>query len=154
MQRDDAEQAEVVPATVSELVDALTAREAGRDAEGRPLFTTTCPNWWAHGRVFGGMVVGQALNAAMQTVPAGVEVHSLHGYFLRPTSPGSESTHVVDSLRDGRSFCTRQVTSSSEGRETFHMTCSFRRGRGRGRGRRIRGSLPLRRARDRDDRAP
>jgi acyl-CoA thioesterase-2 len=122
---DEAEEAEVVPATVSELVDALTAREKGRDDEGRPMFMTTCPNWWAHGRVFGGMIVGQALHAAMQTVPAGVEVHSLHGYFLRPTSPGAETTHVVDSLRDGRSFRTRQVTSTVEGRETFRMTCSF-----------------------------
>jgi acyl-CoA thioesterase-2 len=32
---------------------------------------------------------------------------------------------VVDSLRDGRSFSTRQVTSDVEGRETFRMTCSF-----------------------------
>jgi acyl-CoA thioesterase-2 len=122
---DDAEEAEVVPATVAELVDAITAREAGRDVAGRPTFTTTSPEWWVHGRVFGGMVVAQALNAAMHTVPPGLEVHSLHGYFLRPTSPGSRTTHVVESMRDGRSFSTRQVTSEVEGRETFRMTCSF-----------------------------
>ena len=91
---DDAEEAEVVPATVAELVDAITARDAGPDAQGRPTFTTTSPKWWVHGRVFGGMVVAQALNAAMRTVPARLEVHSLHGCFLRPTSPGSQTTHV------------------------------------------------------------
>ena len=122
---DEAEEAEVVPATVAELVDSITARDTGPDAQGRPTFTTTCPRWWEHGRVFGGMVVAQALNAAMRTAPAGFQAHSLHGYFLRPTSPGSRTTHVVDTLRDGRSFSTRQVTSEVEGKETFRMTCSF-----------------------------
>ena len=67
---DDAEEAEVIPATVAELVDAFTARRTGADPLGRPTFTTTSPKWWVHGRVFGGMVVAQALNAAMRTVPA------------------------------------------------------------------------------------
>lgn len=125
MELDDAEEAELVPATVAELVDALTARETELDTDGRATFTTTCPNWWVHGRVFGGMVVGQALNAAMQTVSAPFQVHSLHGYFLRPTSPGSKTSHTVESVRDGRSFSTRQVTSEVEGKETFRMTCSF-----------------------------
>ena len=87
MELDDAEEAEVVVATVTELVDAITARQTGSDARGRPIFTTTSPKWWVHGRVFGGMVVAQSLSAAMQTVGVGLEVHSLHGYFLRPTSP-------------------------------------------------------------------
>jgi acyl-CoA thioesterase II len=125
MELDGAEEAEVVPATVAELVESITAREAGKDAEGHPIFTTTSPEWWVHGRVFGGMVVAQALNAAMRTVPAPLEVHSLHGYFLRPTSPGSRSTHRVEALRDGRSFSLRQVTSEVEGKETFRMACSF-----------------------------
>jgi acyl-CoA thioesterase-2 len=71
------------------------------------------------------MVVAQALSAAQQTVSPGLDVHSLHGYFLRPTSPGARTTHVVDRVRDGRSFSSRQVTSAVEGKETFRMTCSF-----------------------------
>jgi acyl-CoA thioesterase II len=122
---DDAEEAEVVAATVAELVDSITACQTGTDADGSSIFTTTSPNWWGHGRVFGGMVVAQALSAAMQTVPPRLEVHSLHGYFLRPTSPGSRTTHVVDNVRDGRSFSTRAVISEVEGKETFRMTCSF-----------------------------
>jgi acyl-CoA thioesterase II len=122
---DDAEEAEVVAATLAELVDSVTAQEGGSDPAGNPTFTTTAPKWWVHGRVFGGMVVAQALSAALQTVPPGLEVHSLHGYFLRPTTPGSQTTHVVETLRDGRSFSTRQVVSEVEDRETFRMTCSF-----------------------------
>jgi acyl-CoA thioesterase II len=125
MELDEAEEAEVVAATVDELVDSITARETGSDAEGRPTFTTTSPKWWVQGRVFGGMVVAQSLSAAMQTVPGGLEVHSLHGYFLRPTSPGSQTTHVVDNVRDGRSFSIREVISGVDGKETFRMTCSF-----------------------------
>ena len=113
MELDEAEEAELVPATLAELVDSFTARPTGSDALGRPTFTTTSPKWWMHGRVFGGMVVAQALNAAMGTVPDGFEIHSLHGYFLRPTSPGSRTDHVVDGVRDGRSFRTRQVTARS-----------------------------------------
>jgi len=35
-------------------------------------------------RVFGGQVLGQALNAAVRTVKSDRKPHSLHGYFLRP----------------------------------------------------------------------
>jgi len=122
---DDAEEAEVISATVADLVDAVTARAGEPDSLGRPTFTTTSPNWWVGGRTFGGMVVAQALSAAAQTAPERLEVHSLHGYFLRPTSPGARTTHVVDAVRDGRSFSTRGVVSEVEGKETFRMTCSF-----------------------------
>ena len=125
MELDDAEEAEVVSATVADLVDAITARDSGPDADGRPTFTTTSPEWWIGGRTFGGMVIAQALSAALQSAPPGLDVHSLHGYFLRPTSPGSQTTHTVNRVRDGRSFSTREVVSAVDGKETFRMTCSF-----------------------------
>ncbi len=125
MELDEAEEAEVVAATVADLADAITARPGQPDAQGRQTFTTSSPEWWVGGRTFGGMVVAQALHAAVQTVPAGFDVHSLHGYFLRPTSPGSQATHVVDRVRDGRSFSMRGVSSLVGGKETFRMTCSF-----------------------------
>ena len=125
MELDDAEEAEVVSASVADLVEAITAQMEEPDADGRPTFTTTSPNWWVGGRTFGGMVVAQALSAAGQTVPRELEVHSLHGYFLRPTSPGTRTTHVVNVVRDGRSFSTREVASAVDGRDTFRMTCSF-----------------------------
>lgn len=125
MELDEAEEAEVVTASVADLVEAVTARRIEPDAQGRQVFATSSPDWWVGGRTFGGMVVAQALTAAVQTAPPGLEVHSLHGYFLRPTPPGSRATHVVGHVRDGRSFSTREVMSTVDGRETFRMTCSF-----------------------------
>jgi acyl-CoA thioesterase II len=125
MELDKAEEAEVVEATVSDLVNAIAATNGGTGSDGRERFTTTSPNWWVSGRTFGGMVVAQALSAACQTVPPGLDVHSLHGYFLRPTSPGSQSIHTVERLRDGRSFSLREVVSAVDGKEVFRLTCSF-----------------------------
>ena len=125
MELDDAEEAEVFSATVDDLVEAVTARASGIDHEGRPTFVTTSPNWWMGDRTFGGMVVAQALHAAMLTAPAEAELHSLHGYFLRPTAPGAQTTHVVDCVRDGRSFSLREVRSLVDGKETFRLACSF-----------------------------
>jgi acyl-CoA thioesterase II len=122
---DEAEEAELVSATVADLVAALTVQEGESRPEGSRIFTTTSPNWWMGDRTFGGMVVAQSLSAALQTGPPGFEIHSLHGYFLRPVPPGSASTHVVTTVRDGRSFGLREVSSSTDGKETFRMTCSF-----------------------------
>jgi acyl-CoA thioesterase-2 len=58
-------------------------------------------------------------------VGAGLNVHSLHGYFLRPSRPGTTSTHRVEAVRDGRSFTTREVITEVEGKVVFRMTCSF-----------------------------
>ena len=114
-------------ATTADLVGAIWAEEIGADGSGRRAFVTTSPDWWVGGRTFGGMIVAQALSAAVQTMPSEFEVHSLHGYFLRPTAPGARSRHEVESVRDGRSFSTRSVVSAVEGKETFRMTCSFHR---------------------------
>jgi acyl-CoA thioesterase-2 len=122
---DEAEEAEVITASVSDLLAAIQAEPIGSDDQGRSTFTTTSPDWWVGGRTFGGMVVAQALNAAMQTVSEDFEIHSLHGYFLRPTAPGARTIHDVGHVRDGRSFVARDVVSTVEGKDTFRMTCSF-----------------------------
>jgi acyl-CoA thioesterase II len=125
LELDEVEESEIVQATVGDLLDAIRARPAGPGPDGSESFTTTSPEWWVGDRTFGGMVVAQALHAAFQTVPPGTEIHSLHGYFLRPTAPGARTTHLVEHVRDGRSFRTRGVTSIVEGKQTFRMTCSF-----------------------------
>jgi acyl-CoA thioesterase-2 len=122
---DEAEEAELVSATVADLVEAMAAVEVSSPVDGRRAFRTTSPEWWVGGRTFGGMVVAQSLSAALQCAPPGFQVHSLHGYFLRPTSPGAVTTHVVDSVRDGRSFSVREVSSLVDDKETLRMTCSF-----------------------------
>jgi acyl-CoA thioesterase-2 len=77
------------------------------------------------GRVFGGQVLGQALSAAEQTVPADRMVHSFHGYFLRPGDAGKPIVFTVDPIRDGKSFTTRRVVAVQDGRAIFNMSASF-----------------------------
>src|SRR5687768_5853094 len=77
------------------------------------------------GTVFGGQVLGQALSAAVQTVPAERPVHSLHAYFLRPGDVKRPIVYDVDRIRDGSSFTTRRVVAIQGGRPILNMSCSF-----------------------------
>ncbi|MFF0488091.1 acyl-CoA thioesterase [Nocardia sp. NPDC004068] len=76
-------------------------------------------------RTFGGQVAGQALVAAVRTVEPRYQVHSLHGYFLRPGNPTEPTVYLVERIRDGRSFTTRRVTGVQEGEAIFTMSASF-----------------------------
>src|SRR5436309_10176599 len=76
-------------------------------------------------RVFGGQVAGQALVAAARTVADDRQVHSLHGYFLRPGDPTVPILYEVDRIRDGRSFTTRRVVAIQHGRAIFNLAASF-----------------------------
>jgi len=77
------------------------------------------------GRVFGGQVLAQSLAAAFQTVPEGLDVHSLHGYFLLAGESGVELLFEVERVRDGRSMCTRVVKALQRNRAIFLMLASF-----------------------------
>src|SRR4051794_19084194 len=77
------------------------------------------------GTVFGGQVLGQALSAAAQTVPADRVVHSLHGYFLLMGSVDRPIVYDVDRIRDGKSFTTRRVVAIQNGQAIFSMSASF-----------------------------
>jgi acyl-CoA thioesterase-2 len=77
-----------------------------------------------HGRIFGGLVIGQALMAAYKTVEK-VRCHSLHCYFLRPGDPSVPILYDVDRARDGRSFTTRRVTAIQHGEQIFNLAASF-----------------------------
>lgn len=77
------------------------------------------------GQVFGGQVLGQALSAALQTVPGGRQPHSLHGYFLRPGDAARPIVYTVDPIRDGRSFTTRRVVAVQGGKAIFNLSASF-----------------------------
>lgn len=77
------------------------------------------------GTVFGGQVLGQALSAAVQTVPAERQVHSLHAYFLRPGNVTRPIVYDVDRIRDGGSFTTRRVVAIQDGEAIFNMAASF-----------------------------
>src|SRR5262245_23977378 len=77
------------------------------------------------GAIFGGQVVGQALSAAAQTVPADRTVHSLHGYFLRQGDAKLPVVYDVDGIRNGKSFTTRRVVAIQGGHAIFTLGASF-----------------------------
>jgi acyl-CoA thioesterase-2 len=77
------------------------------------------------GTVFGGQVLGQALSAAVRTVSADRQVHSLHAYFLRPGDVAKPIVYDVDRIRDGASFTTRRVVAIQSGQAIFNMAASF-----------------------------
>jgi acyl-CoA thioesterase-2 len=64
------------------------------------------------GRVFGGQVIAQALQAAQASVPQDKVAHSLHAYFLRGGREGPEISYRVAADFDGRSFANRRVVAS------------------------------------------
>ncbi|CDP82914.1 MULTISPECIES: acyl-CoA thioesterase II [Mycolicibacterium] len=76
-------------------------------------------------RTFGGHVAGQSLVSAVRTVEPTFQVHSLHGYFLRPGDARAPSVYTVERIRDGGSFCTRRVSAIQHGETIFTMSASF-----------------------------
>jgi acyl-CoA thioesterase-2 len=76
-------------------------------------------------RAFGGHVAGQSLVSAVRTVDDRYQVHSLHGYFLRPGDPAAPTVFLVERVRDGGSFCTRRVSAVQHGETIFDMSASF-----------------------------
>jgi acyl-CoA thioesterase II len=76
-------------------------------------------------RVFGGQVLGQALVAAVRTVPPERVAHSLHAYFLLPGDPKVPIIYDVERTRDGGSFTTRRVKGIQHGKAMFAMSVSL-----------------------------
>ena len=77
------------------------------------------------GRVFGGQVIAQALQAAQRSTDAAKVAHSLHAYFMRP---GDEDYPIIFRVvRDfeGRSFATRRVIAIQQGKPILNMAASF-----------------------------
>jgi acyl-CoA thioesterase-2 len=76
-------------------------------------------------RVYGGLVLSQALVAAALTVDPTRAIHSLHGYFLLAGDPEREIIYDAERIRDGGSFTTRRVRAIQHGRAIFSMSASF-----------------------------
>jgi acyl-CoA thioesterase-2 len=110
--------AESPEAYVRELVDTLETTPLGDDH-----FAARAPDWFGD-RVFGGLVIAQALDAATSTVDPPMRPHSLHAYFLGAQRPGLVALEV-SRLRDGRTFATRHVTSAQGDRTAFWATVSY-----------------------------
>lgn len=77
------------------------------------------------GRMFGGLLIAQALAAATATVPTDRRPHALHASFLRAGAGGEPVGHRVERTRDGRSFSTRRVVSDQRGDAVLAVTVEF-----------------------------
>jgi acyl-CoA thioesterase-2 len=104
---------------VAGLVELLTVAREGDDSfVGQPQ-----PG--GVGRVFGGQVIAQALQAAQATAPEGMAAHSLHAYFLRGGEEGIDIDYATARDFDGRSFANRRVVARQQGRPILNLTASF-----------------------------
>jgi acyl-CoA thioesterase-2 len=77
------------------------------------------------GRVFGGQVIGQALQAAQRSVEGAKQAHSLHAYFMRPGNEDHPIIYRVVRDFEGRSFATRRVIAIQKGQPILNMAASF-----------------------------
>jgi acyl-CoA thioesterase-2 len=105
------------------MIETLDLQSAGNSSKDEDLFIGPS-QWMPHGRVFGGQVLAQSLVAASRTIE-NRNVHSMHGYFLRPGNMELPITFSVDRLRDGRSFSTRRVQAFQSDLPIFSMIASF-----------------------------
>ena len=80
---------------------------------------------YSWGRIYGGLVVAQALWAATQTVDPRYVVHSLHAYFILGGDLKEPVRYEVDRVRNGRSFTTRRVAARQSGGAILILNCSF-----------------------------
>lgn len=77
------------------------------------------------GRVFGGQVIAQALQAAQRAIDDGKVAHSLHAYFLRAGDENFPIVYRVVRDFDGRSFANRRVIALQKGQPILNMLASF-----------------------------
>ncbi|MFG2949160.1 acyl-CoA thioesterase [Streptomyces adustus] len=90
------------------------------------VFTAHC-HAAVPGRAFGGQIAAHSLAAAGLTVDEDQPPHSLHGYFVTAGRVGIPVDYTVERIRDGRSFATRLVRATQEGRTVFTLQASFAR---------------------------
>ena len=80
---------------------------------------------YSWGRIYGGLVIAQALWAATHTVEPEYGVHSLHAYFILGGDLSEPVRYEVDRVRNGRSFTTRRVVARQSGGAILTLACSF-----------------------------
>jgi acyl-CoA thioesterase-2 len=110
----------VTRTSVTPLLELLDLEYVGADAFRGPAGEAS-PN----DRVFGGLLIAQALVAAGRTVPPTRRPHSLHATFLHGASPSLPLLHRVERLRESRAFSTRQVIIEQDGQVVCTATVSF-----------------------------
>ena len=76
------------------------------------------------GRVFGGQVIAQALQAAQRSTE-NKAAHSLHAYFMRAGDDALPILFRVVRDFDGKSFATRRIIATQNGQPILNMAASF-----------------------------
>ncbi|WFD29612.1 palmitoyl-CoA hydrolase [Malassezia sp. CBS 17886] len=116
---------DVSPAVMDERLSLLTqVTKIGEDK-----FESLTADLWlpALGRsVFGGVLIAQSMEAAMQTVDPIFDLHEIHCKFL----DGAKQEKIqfqVERQRDGRSYLTRSVRASQADHLIFVASVSFQR---------------------------
>ncbi|MBU3069520.1 acyl-CoA thioesterase II [Aestuariicella sp. G3-2] len=116
------------PGSLAELLD-VSPRTAPTSADihtpHEQLFFQGLKPQGGHGRVFGGLVIGQALAAASKTVTTTKAIHSLHAYFMRAGDSTLPIHYEVHNDRDGQSFSTRRVLAYQKDKPILSLTASF-----------------------------
>lgn len=94
------------------------------EPHGPDTFVGETPQYpW--GRIYGGLVIAQALWSATRTVDPRYAVHSLHAYFILGGDLKEPVRYEVDRVRNGRSFTTRRVMARQSGGAILTLECSF-----------------------------
>ena len=106
------------------LIRLLTVEKRAADVFAGP------PQTDGIGRVFGGQVLAQALQAAQASVTDVKRAHSLHAYFLRGGREGAPIEYRIERDFDGRSFANRRVVAAQENEDgiavpILNLTASF-----------------------------
>ncbi|GMS84924.1 hypothetical protein PENTCL1PPCAC_7099, partial [Pristionchus entomophagus] len=74
---------------------------------------------------YGGITLAQALAAAENTTAMEFKPHSVHFFFILSVDTTVPVDYHVQSLRDGRSFCTRSVQAIQKGKVVSSLQASF-----------------------------
>lgn len=93
---------------------------------GRDVFQNRHSLWSPGTRgIFGGIAISQGLRAAQLTVPGTFSAHSMHCSFIHAGNAEDHIMYHVESVRNGRSFCTRFVRAVQGGQPIFLAIVSF-----------------------------
>jgi acyl-CoA thioesterase-2 len=104
---------------VEQLVTLLDVEEIDTDLYRGPR------NPGGIGRVFGGQVIAQALQAAQRSIGTARVAHSLHAYFMRPGDEAHPILYRVEHDFAGRSFANARVIAMQKGQPILNMAASF-----------------------------
>lgn len=116
---------ESVPGLAGQLADLI---QVERDGEAEFVSRPVCAELsTGRGRVYGGLLVAQALAAAQATVPADRPAISLHCRFLRPGDESKPFRYRVTRDMDGNSFAHRRVVAEQSGKLILTSSMAFQR---------------------------